>query len=161
MDLPNQDQQSHQQEDLPNQDQQSHQQEDSQNQAQQLTTHSKFMIPKPIMNFKNYKMVIGINMELKTTQSEVCSILGDAVIKAVTQAINAKSPYVGQWYYYGQAKVSVKVPNAQEIQNLVQTSQANDVPYVTIEYKGKLAAIACGPAPVEIVDKTTGHLKLL
>lgn len=59
-------------------------------------TTSKFSIPRPSFQDSNsYKLVIGINMEIKTTQKEVCSILGDAVIKAVTQAINTNSdPYL-------------------------------------------------------------------
>ena len=129
--------------------------------APEQKQQSKFMIPRPIPNSEQYKLVIGINMELKTSQPEICSILGDAVIKAVTQAVNTNSPCIGQWLYYGQAKISVKVPNAEELRKLVQAAQTNNVPYVTVDYQGKPAAIACGPGPIETVNGITGHLKLL
>ena len=136
------------------------------NQPDQTETNnncvSKIVIPEPNLSYrKELKIVVGIRTDMKLSLPEMASCLSDVVIKTFINSILNKSPYVGNWYYLGQAKVCTKVQNPQMMEDLIKKAEENNVIYETLQYKGQTAAFAAGPAPVDEVDIVTRHLKLL
>ncbi|OHT09873.1 peptidyl-tRNA hydrolase 2, precursor [Tritrichomonas foetus] len=122
----------------------------------------KYQIPEPLaFTNRQYKVVVGIRTDLKFKLYQNASILGDVVIKAVKNAIDSGNESLPPWYYFGQAKICAKVPNIEELNNLIENAKQNNVPFVTIEQDGVPCAIALGPSPVEVVDPISRHLKLL
>lgn len=72
------------------------------------------------------------------------------------------------WQYTGQAKVAVKTDSLEEIQQIaanakklgIITSMVRDAGRTQIA-PNSVTVLGVGPAPKDIVDKVTGHLKLL
>ncbi|KAH0793823.1 peptidyl-tRNA hydrolase [Histomonas meleagridis] len=123
---------------------------------------SKIVIPEPNLHLhKDLKIVVGIRTDMRLKLPEMASCLSDVVIKSVINSITKNSPYIGTWYHLGQAKVCTKVQNPQMMEDLIKKAEENNVIHEILQYKGQVAAIAVGPAPVDEVNLVTGHLKLL
>lgn len=123
----------------------------------------KYVIPEPT-NYtdQEFKLVIGIRTDLKFKLYDNATILGDIVIKSIINAIETQNPSLPYWYYFGQAKICVKVPSQEEMQSLSNNLDNTEIPYVTqTNENNQIIAIAIGPAPVELVDSVSRHLKLM
>lgn len=127
------------------------------------TIVSKYVIPEPTEDIdEDFKLVIGIRTDLKFKLYDNATILGDIVVKAIKNAIQTQNPSLPYWYYFGQAKICVKVPNMEEMQSLINNLEGTEIPYVTqASESNQIIAIAIGPAPVDLVDSVSRHLKLM
>lgn len=72
------------------------------------------------------------------------------------------------WFRLGQTKLVVKVKSEAELRQIAVDAERQALPYYLIADAGRtqIAAgsetvCAVGPGPVDLVDKVTGHLKLM
>lgn len=127
------------------------------------TIHPRYFIPEPDgYTDDDFKLVIGIRTDLKFKLYDNATILGDIVVKSIKNAIDTQNPSLPYWYYFGQAKICVKVPSNEEMQSLINNLQNTEIPYVIqTNESNQIISIAIGPAPVELVDSVSRHLKLM
>ncbi|KAK8891341.1 hypothetical protein M9Y10_028549 [Tritrichomonas musculus] len=136
---------------------------DTEDQTVEQNSTSKYVIPEPEEETdEDFKLVIGIRTDLKFKLYDNATILGDVVIQAIKNAVVTENPSLPSWYYFGQAKICVKVPSEEEMQSLINNLNQTQIPYVTkVNENNQTIAIAIGPAPVALVDSVSRHLKLM
>ncbi|OHS93253.1 hypothetical protein TRFO_40427 [Tritrichomonas foetus] len=123
---------------------------------------SPLRIPKPSYKYTpDYKVVVGVRTDMKLSLSETAGLLGDVVIKTVVNSIKSRSKYVSPWLHTGQTKICAKVQSKEMMDDLIQKAIDAHLIHETIEFKNQKAAFVAGPAPIEVVDLVTRHLKLL
>ena len=110
------------------------------------------------------KLVVGMRTDTKLKTSESASFLSDAVV-AQCAKLSAQSPEtkekLAHWFIYGQAKIAVKVPNRQTMDQLVEAANQHSVSY-SVKYMGdEPIVIALGPDDPRKVNLVSGSLKLL
>lgn len=73
-----------------------------------------------------------------------------------------------KWFESGQTKIVVKAKSFEELVTLQKVAESLQLIVVQVEDKGltqlppgTTTCIGIGPAPGELIDKVTGHLKLL
>jgi PTH2 family peptidyl-tRNA hydrolase len=96
-----------------------------------------------------------------------------ACYKTITRAAqkDPKSPpatLLKRWERYGQAKIAVQIKSEDEMMELMGKARSLGITAEVIADAGRtqIAAgshtvLGVGPAPKSLVDKITGHLKLL
>ncbi len=79
-----------------------------------------------------------------------------------------KSPILRRWERQGQAKVALQVKSEEELETLQATAISLGIVAEVIADAGRTqiasgshTVLGIGPAPKSVVDKVTGHLKLL
>lgn len=86
-----------------------------------------------------------------------------AILSSVTHG------WINNWINDGMAKICVRADSREELHSLYETALKNSLPAYMITDAGHTefggiptdTALAIGPAPVELVDAITKHLKLL
>ncbi|GAB0494085.1 hypothetical protein MMPV_005375 [Pyropia vietnamensis] len=103
-------------------------------------------------------------------KGKIAAQAGHAAVGAFAALINAGDPagWAAAWRRRGEAKIALAVGSESEIRTLEAAGQRHGVNvYVVVDAgrtqiaAGSVTVLAVGPAPVEMVDKVTGHLKLL
>ena len=126
-----------------------------------------------LLNFPfstNNKMVLVIRTDLKMGKGKSASQCAHAAVDLYKRALHRTPKLVQQWETFGQAKVVVKAPEENPAEALVslrkQAEEAglsavivHDAGRTQIE-SGTPTVLGIGPAPADLVDKITGHLKL-
>jgi peptidyl-tRNA hydrolase len=91
-----------------------------------------------------------------------------ATLGAYRMAQKRSEGDVKAWSKTGQAKVALKCQTLEEMHRLAQLAEeAGVVNYTVVDAgrtqiaEGSETVLAIGPAPKEVIDKITGHLKLL
>jgi len=81
---------------------------------------------------------------------------------------SAEAGQLQRWERQGQAKIAVQVKSQDELLQLMGVARSLDVTAEVIADAGRtqidpgsLTVLGVGPAPKSLVDKITGHLKLL
>jgi len=91
-----------------------------------------------------------------------------ASVTATLEALKSRRDWVERWLSQGQKKVVLKVSSERELLELYVKAKTLNLPASIIRDAGltqlppgTLTAIAIGPAPSDLIDKITGHLKLI
>ena len=123
----------------------------------------RFSFPQPTFDYNGeYKLVIGVRMDVKHPTAELASLVGDMAIKSVVESLAVSKDSILQWLYYGQAMIVTKVPDLDAMNELIVKANDNNVTYSTIvNENGEPLIIGVGPAAVDTVNLVTRHLKLL
>ncbi len=134
-----------------------------------------------------HKMVLVVRMDLKMGSGKIaaqCShgallwhrlgspvthyLSRPATLGAYKTAQKRSEGDVKAWSKTGQAKVALKCQTLEEMHRLAQLAEeAGVVNYTVVDAgrtqiaEGSETVLAIGPAPKEVIDKITGHLKLL
>eukprot|EP00375_Theileria_parva_P003695 XP_766380.1 hypothetical protein [Theileria parva strain Muguga] len=103
-----------------------------------------------ILRYKNsedfngeYKLVLCVRTDLCMGKGKIAAQCGHASIGAYADSVRNNNPYVYKWFNDGQKKVVLKINGRTQIPS------------------GSCTVIAVGPGPEPLLDKITGHLKLL
>ena len=126
-----------------------------------------------LMNFPfstNNKMVLVVRTDLKMGKGKAAAQCAHAAVDLYKRALHRTPKLVQQWEMFGQAKVALKAPeeNAQEVlMTLKKQAEEAGLSAVIIQDAGRTqieagsaTVLGIGPAPADIIDKITGHLKL-
>ncbi|XP_058465422.1 probable peptidyl-tRNA hydrolase 2 [Malaya genurostris] len=115
-----------------------------------------------------YKMILVVRNDLKMGKGKIAAQCGHASVGAYEGALNKTPSILRKWQRSGQAKIAVKVENEQQLMEIYRNAKANNLNCCLIRDAGRTqiepnskTVLAIGPAPNEIIDMITGHLKLL
>ncbi|RLF90365.1 peptidyl-tRNA hydrolase [Thermococci archaeon] len=115
-----------------------------------------------------YKQVMVIRKDLKLSRGKLAVQVAHGAVTAAFKASKDKPEWFKAWFHEGQKKAVVKVENERELFELMERAKILDLPYALIRDAGlteippgTVTCLAVGPAPEELVDRVTGHLKLL
>ncbi|GAO19092.1 hypothetical protein UVI_02042080 [Ustilaginoidea virens] len=117
------------------------------------------------------KLVLVVRTDLGMTKGKIaaqCSHATLACYKALCGGSKAAGEILRRWERGGQAKIAVQVRSEAELMELrwralelgVTAEVVQDAGRTQID-PGTLTVLGVGPAPKSVVDKITGHLKLL
>ncbi|XP_062537949.1 probable peptidyl-tRNA hydrolase 2 [Armigeres subalbatus] len=115
-----------------------------------------------------YKMILVVRNDLKMGKGKIAAQCGHAAVGAYEGALKKTPSVLRKWQRTGQAKIAVKVENEQQLMEVYRTVKANNINCCLIRDAGRTqiepnskTVLAIGPAPNQVIDTITGHLKLL
>lgn len=116
----------------------------------------------------NFKLVIVVRQDLKMGKGKIAAQCSHAAVGAYKQLQNRNKKLLKCWEYNGQPKVVVKCQDESELIALQQHAKALGVTATIIQDAGRTqvcpgsrTVLGVGPATEDLVNKITGHLKLL
>jgi PTH2 family peptidyl-tRNA hydrolase len=111
-----------------------------------------------------FKQVIVVRKDLAMTAGKIAAQVAHAAVMGVEKTKRENT----HWYRSGQAKVVVKINSLEELVSVRRHAESLDLIVVEVHDSGftqlppgTTTCIGIGPAPVELIDKVTGGLKLL
>ncbi len=117
-----------------------------------------------------YKQVIVARKDLKLSRGGKFAVqVAHGAVTAALKAQKEKPEWFKAWFHEGgQKKVVVKAENEKSLFELKAQAEKLDIPTALIRDAGlteippgTITVLAIGPAPEELVDRVTGHLKLV
>ena len=112
-------------------------------------------------------MVLLIRTDIGMSKGKAAAQCAHAAIASYTAAQSRQPKVLQEWLNDGQAKVTLKVDSEEELAELVKKARGSGIIAESIRDAGRtqLAAgtrtvAAIGPAPANLIDLITGHLKL-
>ncbi|XP_053696591.1 probable peptidyl-tRNA hydrolase 2 [Sabethes cyaneus] len=115
-----------------------------------------------------FKMILIVRNDLKMGKGKIAAQCGHAAVGAYEGALKKTPSILRKWQNGGQAKIAVKVETEQQLMEVYRTAKANNLNCCMIRDAGRTqiepntkTVLAIGPAPKEVIDMITGHLKLL
>ena len=121
-----------------------------------------------ILSMKPHKMVLVVRQDLKMGKGKIAAQCSHATLGCYKAALKANKMAIKSWELCGQPKIAVKCQDEEQLLALRDHAQSMKVPFSLIRDAGRTqiapgskTVLGVGPAPEEIVDKITGHLKLL
>ncbi|MEM0083759.1 MAG: peptidyl-tRNA hydrolase Pth2 [Candidatus Nezhaarchaeales archaeon] len=114
------------------------------------------------------KQVIVVRRDLKMSRGKTCAQVAHASVSSLEEARKLKPEWVEIWFQQCQKKVVLGVQSVEELRNLEREVKKLGIPcYLVCDAgltelePGTITALGIGPAPSSLIDKVTGHLKLL
>jgi PTH2 family peptidyl-tRNA hydrolase len=99
---------------------------------------------------------------------KIAAQCGHATLACYKNLLRTKSPMLRRWERTGQAKVALQVKSEDELEVLQATAISLGIVAEVIADAGRTqiasgshTVLGIGPAPKSVIDKVTGHLKLL
>jgi PTH2 family peptidyl-tRNA hydrolase len=120
---------------------------------------TKGMFPLPSSPFiQTFLILLG----------KIAAQCGHATLACYKNLFRTKSPILRRWERTGQAKVALQVKSEDELEVLQATAISLGIVTEVITDAGRTqiasgshTVLGIGPAPKSVIDKVTGHLKLL
>lgn len=116
------------------------------------------------------KLVLVVRTDLGMTKGKIAAQCSHATLACYKSFLrNApKSPILKRWERQGQAKIALQAKSEDELETLQATAISLGLVAEVIADAGRTqiasgshTVLGIGPAPKSVVDKVTGHLKLL
>jgi PTH2 family peptidyl-tRNA hydrolase len=115
-----------------------------------------------------YKQVIIVRADLKMGKGKLAAQVAHAAVLAAEICRNTRPFWHKEWMNEGQKKIVVKVNNLDELLKIKETAEAKGLPTALIQdagltqlEPGTITTLGIGPAPKDLLDPITRHLKLL
>lgn len=113
-------------------------------------------------------MVLVVRSDLQMTKGKIAAQCGHAAVAAFETAQKEDPDSLNVWQSTGQAKIALKTDSLEEIKKIVKNAKDMGLITSVIRDDGRtqvsqntLTVVGVGPAPKDVIDKVTGHLKLL
>jgi len=114
------------------------------------------------------KLVLVVRTDLNMTPGKVAAQCGHATL-ACYKALSKKHPkLVRHWETTGQTKIALRASSEEEIMELEALAKSLNLCARSIQDAGRTqveagtrTVLGIGPAPVELVNQVTEHLRLL
>ncbi|KAG1871155.1 peptidyl-tRNA hydrolase PTH2-domain-containing protein [Suillus tomentosus] len=114
------------------------------------------------------KLVLVVRTDLKMTTGKIAAQCGHATLACYKALSRTNTALVQHWEKTGQAKIALKCSSEDELLELEAVSKSLNLCARSILDAGRtqIAAgsrtvLGIGPAPIDLIDQVTGHLKLL
>ncbi|MDW3603957.1 MAG: peptidyl-tRNA hydrolase Pth2 [Nitrososphaeraceae archaeon] len=114
------------------------------------------------------KQVIIVRKDLKMGSGKLAAQVAHAAILASEKARNKNFEWFKEWFNFGQPKIILKVNSLKELEAIHKLGQFNNLATaividagLTQLDAGTATCVGIGPAPISLIDKITGGLKLL
>jgi PTH2 family peptidyl-tRNA hydrolase len=112
------------------------------------------------------KQIICMRKDLKMRRGKEIAQGAHASLGATLSFIEHE--YVVEWLKGSFTKITLQINSEEEIHQLCELARKEKIPYAKIQDAGRtefngiptFTCCAIGPAPANVVDKITGHLKL-
>ncbi len=119
-----------------------------------------------------YKQVIVVRKDIKMSCGKISAQVAHGSVTLVLEILESNNElwrkWLEEWVKEGQKKVVLKVDTLDELLEVHRRALELGLPCALIRDAGltevppdTITVVAIGPAPSEIVDRVTGHLKLL
>lgn len=102
------------------------------------------------------------------SKGKIAAQCSHAAVGAFEKAQRKDPEGLKQWQYTGQAKVALKTDSLDEIKQITDNAKKMGLITSLIRDAGRtqiapnsVTVLGVGPAPKDVIDKVTGHLKLL
>jgi PTH2 family peptidyl-tRNA hydrolase len=113
------------------------------------------------------KLVLVVRNDLKMGKGKVAAQCSHASVMAFQQAMRRQPKILNSWQGSGQQKVVLKTDDVTSLLAIqreatnagIITSLVRDAGHTQVA-AGSMTVLGVGPAPEELIDKVTGHLKL-
>lgn len=136
-----------------------------------ITTHVIDISKLSFLQFSSnseYKLVIVVRTDLNMGKGKIAAQCSHAAVGAFEKAQKRDPEGLKCWQMTGQAKIALKTDSLEDINQIADnakkmgliTSLIRDAGRTQIA-SGSVTVLGVGPAPKDIIDKVTGHLKLL
>ncbi|KAF8898368.1 peptidyl-tRNA hydrolase PTH2-domain-containing protein [Infundibulicybe gibba] len=114
------------------------------------------------------KLVLVVRTDLKMTSGKIAAQCGHATL-ACYKALAKKNPNLVQhWESTGQAKIALKATSEDQLLELEAIAKSLNLCARSIQDQGRTqvaegstTVLGIGPAPVELINRVTGNLRLL
>ncbi|XP_047511475.1 peptidyl-tRNA hydrolase 2, mitochondrial-like [Pieris napi] len=123
---------------------------------------------KKIASNSEYKLILVVRTDLGMSKGKIAAQCGHAAVGAYEKALKRDPEGLKSWQMTGQAKVAVKTDSVDEIKQIADNAKKMGIITSMIRDAGRtqiapnsITVLGIGPAPKNVVDKVTGHLKLL
>ncbi|XP_022126548.2 peptidyl-tRNA hydrolase 2, mitochondrial [Pieris rapae] len=123
---------------------------------------------KKIASNSEYKLILVVRTDLGMSKGKIAAQCGHAAVGAYEKALKRDPEGLKYWQMTGQAKVAVKTDSVDEIKQIADNAKKMGIITSMIRDAGRtqiapnsITVLGIGPAPKNVVDKVTGHLKLL
>ncbi|MDH5815553.1 MAG: peptidyl-tRNA hydrolase Pth2 [Candidatus Nezhaarchaeota archaeon] len=114
------------------------------------------------------KQVIVVRKDLKMSRGKTCVQVAHASVSSLEETRKLKPEWVEMWFKQCQKKVVLGVQSVEELKDLEREARKLGLPcYLVCDAgltelePGTITALGIGPAPSSLIDRVTGHLRLL
>ncbi len=115
------------------------------------------------------KQVIVVRSDLKMGKGKLAAQVAHAAVEAAENGRRKRPEWYEAWRDQGQAKVVVKTDGGETaLEELQKQARSTGLPVALIHDRGltqlepgTMTCLGIGPGPSDLIDKLTGHLKLL
>jgi PTH2 family peptidyl-tRNA hydrolase len=114
------------------------------------------------------KQVIVVRTDLQMGKGKLGVQIAHGAVSTAFEVQRQNPRRFRSWLEQGQPKIAVHVRTMEELHALRAAASSVGVPAVLVEDRGLTqlpsgtpTCLAMGPAPIELLDRLTGHLKLL
>lgn len=115
-----------------------------------------------------YRLTLAVRNDLKMQKGKIAAQCGHAAVAAYAKCLREKPHLLKKWYKNGGTKIAVKLESENELFEIDKRAKQLKVFSCIVRDAGQTqvapgtrTVIAIGPAPRSVLDKITGHLKLL
>ncbi|XP_046964285.1 peptidyl-tRNA hydrolase 2, mitochondrial-like isoform X2 [Vanessa cardui] len=115
-----------------------------------------------------YKLVLVVRTDLSMGKGKIAAQCGHAAVGAYEKALKKDPDGLKLWKLTGQAKIALKTDSVDEIKQIADNAKKMGLVTSLIRDAGRtqiapnsITVLGVGPAPKDVIDKVTGHLKLL
>lgn len=115
-----------------------------------------------------HKLVVAVRSDLELSKGKLAVQVAHAAVMAALDAKAKHRRWFSEWYGEGQKKVVVKGGTVDELHSLRGKARSMGLTTALVEDAGltelppgTVTCLGIGPGPNGIVDRVTGHLKLM
>ncbi|XP_026314623.1 peptidyl-tRNA hydrolase 2, mitochondrial-like [Hyposmocoma kahamanoa] len=123
---------------------------------------------KKFVSNSEYKLVLVVRTDLNMGKGKIAAQCSHAAVGAFEKAQKRDPEGLKCWQMTGQAKVALKTDTVDEIKQIADNAKKMGLITSLIRDAGRtqiapnsITVLGVGPAPKDVIDKVTGHLKLL
>ncbi|MGC8936807.1 MAG: peptidyl-tRNA hydrolase Pth2 [Candidatus Methanomethylicaceae archaeon] len=115
-----------------------------------------------------YKQAIVVRQDLRMTKGKLAAQVAHASVSSYLATQKVRPEWASGWLREGQKKVVLKARTLDDLMEIKRSAEREDLPYSLISdagltqlEPGTVTCLGIGPAPAPLIDRVSGHLKLL